>query len=57
MRLSNIICIIFLIIFHLTALHLAIQNENLEIVKLLLENEKIDVNEKSILQSIIIHII
>ena len=57
MKLSNIICIIFLIIFHLTALHLAIQNENLEIVKLLLENEKIDVNEKSILQSIIIHII
>ena len=31
-------------IFHKTALHLAIEKQNTEIVKLLLENEKLDIN-------------
>ena len=39
----------FLIIFfQVTALSIAVENENVEIVKLLLSRDKIDVNYKSI---------
>ena len=34
----------FLLLFHFTALMLAAQNNNIEIVKLLLSNPSIDVN-------------
>lgn len=34
--------------FHKTALHIAVENENAEIVKLLLNHPKIDVNIKKI---------
>ena len=33
---------------HKTALHIAIEKGNIDIVQLLLTNEKIDVNQKSI---------
>lgn len=39
----------FLFVFiHKTALHLAIEKENIEIIQLLLNNDKIDVNSKAI---------
>lgn len=34
--------------FYETALHAAIENKNIDIVKILLENPKIDVNVKTI---------
>ena len=34
----------FLLIFHKTALYLAVEKENIKIIKLLLSNNKIDVN-------------
>lgn len=40
---------IFIYELYSTALHIAAQQGNLEIVKILFENEKIDANAKSIL--------
>ena len=34
----------FLILFYKTAFYLAVEKENLEIIKLLLTNDKIDIN-------------
>lgn len=38
-----------LLIIYKTPLHLAIENENVEIVKLLLQNPNVDVNDYAIL--------
>lgn len=40
------IVVFFLIFVHRTALHIAIDKENMEIIKLLLENTNIDINLK-----------
>lgn len=40
--------IFIVLFFHKTALHIAVENENVEIVKLLLNHPKIDVNIKKI---------
>ena len=51
---SKVLNKIYFSFFHKAALHLAIENENIEIINLLLENQNIDVNIKSIQNSILI---
>lgn len=41
-------------IFHKTSIHIAVEKENIEIIKLLLANQSIDVNILNILMKIII---
>ena len=40
---------ILIILFYKTALYLAVEKENVEIIKLLLTNDKLDINLKHIL--------
>ena len=42
---------VFFFSIYRTALHVAVEKENLEIVKLLLSNKNIDINQRSILKN------
>mgnify|MGYP001026861130 CR=1 FL=1 len=43
-------------VFQMTSLHTAVEKENIEIVRLLLSNEKINVNLQNIFESIFLFI-
>lgn len=39
----------FLMKFHTSALHIAVEKENIELIKLLIENKRFDVNQLNVL--------